>query len=82
MVVSLEHLDQNLADYRHKTFFIAAFVFLATTSVIFLFIVKFIRNPVKQLISGTRLIGEKEQYVPIPVHQHDEMASWPGPSQR
>jgi histidine kinase len=73
MVVSLDNLDHNLVDYRQKTFFIAAIVFLATSSVIFLFIVKFIRNPVKQLISGTRLIGEKEQYIQIPVHQHDEM---------
>ena len=73
MVVSLEHLDENLSDYTQKTLFIATIVFLATTTVILLFIVKFIRNPVKQLISGTRLIGEKEQYVPISVRQHDEM---------
>lgn len=73
MVVSLEQLDKNLADYRKKTLFIAAIVFLTTSSVIFLFISKFIRNPVKQLISGTRLIGEKEQFIEIPVEQHDEM---------
>jgi len=73
MVVSLEQVDKSLADYRQKTLFIAAIVLLTTSSVIFLFIVKFIRNPVKELITGTRLIGEKEQFIDIPVKQHDEM---------
>jgi histidine kinase len=73
VVVSLKTARGNLADFRKKTGAIAFFIFMATFGVISLFIVKFINNPIRKLIQGTRFIAENEAYIKIDVNQDDEM---------
>jgi histidine kinase len=73
LVVSLEATDSALARYEKNLLALALFVFLATAAMMFFFIYRFVKSPIKKLIDGTRLIEEGVFANPIEIDQADEM---------
>jgi len=52
---------------------LAVFIFLATSSMIFLFIYRFVKYPIKKLIDGTRRIENGDYLASVEIDQADEM---------
>ena len=73
LVVSLEEADLELARYERNLVALAVFIFLATSAMIFLFIYRFVKYPIKKLIDGTRRIENGDYAAMIEVDQADEM---------
>ncbi len=73
LVVSLEEADRELGRYERNLVALAAFIFLATSAMIFLFIYRFVKYPIKKLIDGTRRIERGDYSAPMEVDQADEM---------
>jgi histidine kinase len=73
LVVSLEEADLELARYERNLVSLAVFIFLATSTMIFLFIYRFVKYPIKNLIDGTRRIENGDYAARIEVDQADEM---------
>ncbi len=73
LVVSLKDADLELARYERNLVSLAVFIFLATSTMIFLFIYRFVKHPIKNLIDGTRRIENGDYAATIEVDQADEM---------
>lgn len=73
LVVSLEQTDKELARYERNLIALAIFIFLATSTMIFLFIYRFVKYPIKKLIDGTRRIEKGDYLASVEIDQADEM---------
>ncbi len=73
MVISLREADAGLAVYQRNSIALAALVFLFTTYIILLFVLRFVKEPVLALIQGTRLIARGEQIPMDDLDEADEM---------
>lgn len=73
LVVSLEEADRELARYERNLVALAVFIFMATAALIYLFIYRFVRYPIKQLIDGTRQIEKGDYAAQVNIDQADEM---------
>jgi len=73
VVISLRGVDENLRDFELHSFAIAAFAFLFTTYLVLIFVVRFVREPIRKLIDGTRLIARGRQIPTDDVDEADEM---------
>jgi histidine kinase len=73
MVLSLREADAGLAVYQRNSIALAALVFLFTTYIILLFVLRFVKEPVLALIQGTRLIARGEQIPMDDLDEADEM---------
>ena len=73
LVISLEEADLELARYERNLVALAVFIFLATSAMIYFFIYRFVRYPIKKLINGTRRIEKGDYSAPVEVDQADEM---------
>jgi len=74
VVFSLEDADQAIFHFQSGVIALAAFVFLATSAIIFVFIFKFVNLPIKKLIIGTRQIAKGNHSSRIDINQGDEFA--------
>ena len=54
VVVSLDEADREVNLYIRKTIGFAILVFLIISVAIFVFVFRFVRSPMKELIAGTR----------------------------
>ncbi|NQT68175.1 MAG: PAS domain S-box protein [Desulfobacteraceae bacterium] len=73
VVVSLKETDQETWTYGKWLAVNIAFIFLMTSVVILVIVLRFVRRPIKQMVNGTRLIAKGEYLVKIPVDQDDEL---------
>ncbi|BBD10094.1 PAS domain S-box protein [Desulfovibrio ferrophilus] len=73
VVISLQDMDENLRSFEMHSFAIAAFAFLFTTYLVLIFVVRFVREPIRKLIDGTRLIARGERIPMEDVDEADEM---------
>lgn len=73
MVISLREADASLAGYQRNSIALAALVFLFTTYIILLFVLRFVKEPVLALIQGTRRIARGEQIPMDDLDEADEM---------
>ena len=73
LVVSLEEADLEMARYERNLVALAVFIFLATSAMIFFFIYRFVKYPIKKLIDGTRLIEKGIYSSQVQINQADEM---------
>jgi histidine kinase len=73
LVVSLEEADMELARYERNLVALAVFIFMATSVMIFLFIYRFVKYPIKKLIDGTRQIEKGDYAASVEIDQADEM---------
>ncbi len=73
LVVSLKETDEEIYNFEKGIFALNVFVFLLTSTIIFIFVLKFVNRPIKRLIDGTRLIAKGDYNTQVIVDQDDEM---------
>jgi histidine kinase len=73
VVVSLEQTDKDIAFLKNGIIALAVFAFLVTSAIIFVFVLKFVNQPIKKLIDASNLIARGEYLSNIDISQNDEM---------
>ena len=73
LVVSLKGTDSEIVQAEKGIIGLAVVLFLLTSTIIFIIVIKFVSQPVKKLIEGTRRIGKGEVEFSVSVDQDDEM---------
>ena len=73
VVVSLKGTDKEIWLFGKWLVANVVFVFLITSAVILLIVLRFVRRPIKQMMDGTRLIAKGEYLTKIGVDQDDEL---------
>ena len=73
VVVSLEDTDKEIVLAQNGMLGLAGFVFLVTSAMIFIFVLRFVNRPVRKLIDGTRLIAKGIYPSKVDIDQDDEM---------
>ncbi|MGD2271356.1 MAG: PAS domain S-box protein [Desulfobacterales bacterium] len=73
VVVSLQQSDKEIALAKKRIIGLAGFVFLVTATIIFLFVLRFINRPIKELIAGTRRMAKGEYTSKVEITRDDEM---------
>ncbi|MCP4746875.1 MAG: PAS domain S-box protein [Desulfobacteraceae bacterium] len=73
VVVSLEHTDREILTAEKNIAAFTGFVFLVTSSIILVFLVRFVNRPINRLIEGTRLIARGDYTIREDLHRRDEM---------
>jgi histidine kinase len=78
VVVSLEGTYHEITRHRRGSFGLSLFIFLMTSAIILVFLLRFVNRPVKTLIEGTRQIAGGDYEGTVEVHQDDEMGELAG----
>ncbi len=73
LVVSLADVDREIARTQTVSIGLSAFVFVITSSIILVFLMRFVNRPIRRLIDGTDRIAEGHYDVSVDVNQDDEM---------
>ncbi|MCP4682807.1 MAG: PAS domain S-box protein [Desulfobacterales bacterium] len=73
VVVSLERTDRKIINAEKGAIGLAFFVFLTTSALIYIFVLKFVNQPIKKLIQGTHLIAKGDYSQPVNINKEDEM---------
>ncbi|MBW2603481.1 MAG: PAS domain S-box protein [Deltaproteobacteria bacterium] len=73
VVVSLDQTDNDIAFLKNGIIALAVFAFLVTSAIIFVFVLKFVSQPIKKLIDASNLIARGEYLGNIDINQNDEM---------
>jgi histidine kinase len=73
VVVSLEQTDKDIAFLKNGIIGLAVFAFLVTSAIIFVFVLKFVNQPIKKLIDASNNIAKGEYLSNIDINQNDEM---------
>jgi histidine kinase len=73
VVVSLEKTDLQVLSYQQGLIAMAVVSFIGTSTIIGFFLMIFVNRPIKQLIVGTRLIGEGHYDHQVEVSREDEI---------
>jgi len=73
VVISLEKTDHAILMEERGIIALAAFVFLITAAIIFVFVLRFVNHPIKRLIDGTRLIARGDYTTKVQVEKADEL---------
>jgi histidine kinase len=73
VVVSLAHTDREILDAEKRLILLASLVFLVTSTMIVLFVLRFVNQPVRDLIDGTRRIAKGEYAGELGIESEDEL---------
>ncbi len=73
VVVSLKETDDQIVQAGKGIIGLAIIVFLLTSTIIFVIVLKFVSQPVKRLIEGTRQIGRGDLGYRVSADRNDEM---------
>ncbi len=73
VVVSLESTDKDIFSIEKQMITLALCVFFITSAIIFIFVIKFVNEPVQKLIEGTRRIAGGDCSEKVEIYQDDEM---------
>jgi PAS domain S-box-containing protein len=73
VVVSLEATDSAILDEKKGIIGLAALVFLITSAIIFIFVLRFVNRPIRKLIGETRLIAKGEYNKTVDINRDDEI---------
>lgn len=73
VVLFLKETDKAIGLMEKSSILLAGLVFLVTSSIILVFVMRFVNLPIKKLIDGTRLIAKGDQSTPVALSQQDEM---------
>jgi len=71
--ISLEETDRAMFSIEKEMIMLALFVFFITSTIIFLFVLKFVNEPIRKLIDGTRRIAGGDYSGKVEIDQDDEM---------
>ncbi len=70
LVVSLGETDRDIRRFENGILFFGVIVFLLTSAIMSIFMVRSVSHPIKSLIESTRRIARGEYDPPAPAHQH------------
>jgi len=73
VVFSLEKVQAEMLRYKDGIIMLAAFVFLVTSAIIVVVMLRFVNRPIRRLIDETRLIAEGDYITKVPVNGEDEI---------
>ncbi len=73
VVVSLADVDREIIKAQEGIIGLSIFIFLVTSAIIFVFLLRFVSRPVKALIRGTELFAGGDYSIKVNVSQDDEM---------
>ncbi len=73
VVVSLEGTDKEILRTEKGITALALFVFILSSAIIFVFVLRFVNRPVKRLIEGTKQIAKGDYGFAVEIGQNDEM---------
>jgi histidine kinase len=73
VVFSLEKVQAEMLRFKHGIIMLAAFVFLVTSAIIVVVMLRFVNRPIRRLIDETRLIAEGDYITKVPVDGEDEI---------
>ena len=73
LVVSLEESDKEIRHTQRAMIGLTVFLFLLTSAIIFVFVLRFVNQPIQKLISGTRRIAKGDYLSKVNLEQEDEM---------
>jgi histidine kinase len=73
VVVSLEAVDKEIRTAEHWSMALAICVFVLTSAITFIFVLRFVNQPIKKLISGTRQIAKGDYGAKVDLQRKDEM---------
>ena len=73
VVVSLKKTDKIIFLNEKWTIGFSIFIFSITAAIIFIFMMRFVINPTKKMIKGTRLIANGDYHARVDINQSDEM---------
>jgi len=73
VVVSLEKTDQEIAGFERGILSLTVFVFLITSLMIFVIVIRFVSRPIQKLIAGTRHFAEGAYDHRVDIPPEDEM---------
>jgi len=73
VVVSLEAIDKEIRTAEQWFMALSLCVFGLTSAIIFIFVLRFVNQPIKKLIDGTRRISRGEYLHPVDLQRQDEM---------
>ncbi len=73
VVVSLKQTDKEISFLENGIIVFAIFAFLVTSVIIFIFVLKFVNQPIKKLINTTNLIAKGSFLNDIDINQKDEI---------
>ncbi len=73
VVVSLEKTDQEISGFERGILSLTVFVFLITSMLISIIVVRFVSRPIQKLIAGTRFFARGEYDHHVDIAPEDEM---------
>ncbi|MFH1977326.1 MAG: PAS domain S-box protein [Pseudomonadota bacterium] len=73
VVISLEGTDKEILRKQKEITALALFVFILSSAIIFVFVLRFVNRPVKRLIEGTKQIAKGNYGLKVEIGQDDEM---------
>lgn len=73
LVVSMDDLDRETTAYERRIFGLAIALFLGSSTIIGLFLVRSINQPIQKLITETRRIGNGEYHYEVDASRNDEI---------
>jgi histidine kinase len=73
VVVSLEAIDIEIRTAEKWILALTVCVFALTSAIIFIFVLRFVNQPIRQLINGTRKIVSGDHFEPVDLQRKDEM---------
>jgi histidine kinase len=73
LVVSLEESDKEIRHAQRAIMGLTVFLFLLTSVIIFVFVLRFVNRPIQKLISGTQRIAKSDYLSKVNLEQEDEM---------
>ena len=73
VVLSLAEADKELAVFERSLIVLGIAIFLITTTILTLFVLRFVRRPIKKLMNETSLIANGEYHSEPKIGQNDEL---------
>jgi histidine kinase len=73
VVFSLETVQAEMQRFKRGILILAAFVFLVTSAIIMVVMLRFVNRPIRRLIDETKLIAEGDYVTKVPVDGEDEI---------
>ena len=73
VVVTLAETESEIRFMEKGVIGLALATFLVTSTIIFLFVMRFVNRPIRRLISGTEAISKGDYSTRVDVSRHDEM---------
>jgi len=73
VVISLEDPEKDIIGYEKRIIGLAIIIFLGASTIIGIFLMRFVNRPIKKMITGARHIGSGDYDFRVDIDREDEM---------